>query len=58
MKGTISADGSLSLTLEGWQADGKSATANMSGKCDNNVISASGYWKGGPPVTGNWKRDF
>ena len=57
-KGTISADGNLSLTLEGWQADGRSATANMSGKCDNNVISASGYWKGGPPVTGNWKRDF
>ena len=57
-KGTISADGSLSLTLEGWQADGRSATANMSGKCDNNVISASGYWKGGSPVTGNWKRGF
>ena len=58
MKGTISADGSLSLTLEGWLPNGKSTSGNMSGKCDNNVISASGYWKGGSPVTGNWKRGF
>jgi len=41
VKGTTSADGSLSLTLEGWQRDGRSISGNMSGKCDNNMISAS-----------------
>jgi hypothetical protein len=58
MKGKISADGSLSLKLEGWLPDGRSTSGNMSGKRDNNRISASGYWTGGLPVTGNWKRVF
>ncbi len=56
LKGTISADGSLSLTLEGWQREGRPVSGNMSGKYDNNMIRASGYWTGGLPVTGAWKR--
>ena len=58
VKGTISADGSLSLTVQGWRADGKSVSANMSGKVDDKMINASGYWESGTPVNGNWKRDF
>ncbi len=58
VKGTISADGSLSLTLQGWRADGKSVSANMSGKVDDKIIKASGYWESGYTVNGSWERNF
>jgi class 3 adenylate cyclase len=58
MKGRISADGNLSLKLDGWLPDGRSTSGNMTGKRDNNRISASGYWASGLPVTGSWKRVF
>lgn len=55
-RGTISADGEVALTLDGWQADGKPTTASLTGKSRNNTISASGKWRGGLAVTGEWQR--
>ena len=57
-RGTISADGYVSMTLQSWRPDGKPTEASMTGKWDNNAINTSGTWKNGQPVNGNWKRGF
>jgi class 3 adenylate cyclase len=57
-KGTISADGAVSITLEGWLPNGMPVNGSMTGKWDSNMINASGAWKSGLPVSGDWKRPF
>lgn len=55
-KGTISPDGSVSISLEGWLPDGRPIEGSMTGRWKENTIDASGAWKSGTGVTGNWKR--
>jgi class 3 adenylate cyclase len=57
-KGMISPDGSVSITVEGWLPDGRPTEGSMTGKWKDNTINASGAWKGGPTLMGNWKRAY
>jgi hypothetical protein len=57
-KGTISADGAIVMKLYGWYPDGSQSEANMTGTCNNDMISVSGTWERGAPVSGNCKREL
>ena len=57
-KGTISPEGAVTMTLEGWLPTGKPTEASVTGRWDKNTITVSGTWKSGLPVSGDWKRGF
>jgi class 3 adenylate cyclase len=57
-RGTISQDGSVSLTVEGWLPDGRPTEGNMTGRWREDAIDTSGTWKNGPNIIGNWKRAY
>jgi class 3 adenylate cyclase len=56
VKGTVSTDGIVSVTLEGWRPNGTPAHGAMAGAWSDNIISASGTWANGLRVTGTWRR--
>ena len=56
VRGTIFPDGTVAITLDAWQPSGKPTDASLTGKWENNMISVSGKWKEGLPVTGDWTR--
>lgn len=57
-QGTIASDGTVLVTLNSWQPNGKPIDGSMSGKWEKNGIALSGKWKGGLAVSGTWKRPF
>ena len=50
-KGTIAADGSVNLALDGYSATGRELVGKMNGNWADNTISASGNWSNGAPIT-------
>jgi hypothetical protein len=54
--GTIAADGALELKLAGWTRQGNPTDAVLTGRIAGNAITASGQWRDGIAVSGNWKR--
>jgi hypothetical protein len=54
--GTIAADGSVTLGLEGFKQDGGPLGGKMNGNWADNMISVTGNWSNGAPVTANWTR--
>lgn len=56
LRGTISADGEVVITLDGWKEDGRSTSAGLTGKWEDKAIHAAGKWQGGRPITGEWQR--
>jgi class 3 adenylate cyclase len=55
-KGTIAADGTVTLALDGYTPNGRALTGNISGIWTDNAISATGSWTNGAPLTANWTR--
>ena len=54
--GTVATDGTIALNLSGWSRDDKPAEAVLAGHAANDAITASGQWRGGLVIAGNWKR--
>ena len=54
--GTVASSGTFALNLAGWSRDEKPAEAALAGRAADGGISASGTWRGGVAVAGNWKR--
>lgn len=54
--GTVSADGSVQLKLATWTKTGSPVEATMTGRIVNHGITASGQWRGGFAVSGEWRR--
>ncbi len=57
-RGSIAADGSVLVTLDSWTPKGDPVDGSLTGNWEKNVITLSGKWKGGAPVSGTWKRSF
>ena len=55
-KGTIAADGTVTLALDGYTPNGRALTGNISGSWTDNAIMATGFWTNGAPLTANWTR--
>ena len=55
-KGTIAADGSVTLALDGYTVNGQALVGNISGSWADNAISASGAWGNNVPVNATWTR--
>lgn len=56
VKGTITPEGAVAMSLDGWKPDGQAISANLNGKAERNMIKASGKWAMGLPVSGEWKK--
>jgi class 3 adenylate cyclase len=56
VKGTIDANGALQLTLSGRTPAGKLSEAILTGRVNGDAITASGKWRNGAAISGNWKR--
>jgi class 3 adenylate cyclase len=54
--GTVAADGSVLLNLEGWTPRGTPAEARLLGRIVDGAITVSGQWRNGNEVAGDWKR--
>jgi len=54
--GTVAADGSVTLAVEGFRQDGGPLGGKMNGNWSDNVISVTGNWSNGAPLTANWTR--
>jgi hypothetical protein len=53
---TVAADGASELTLAGWTRERNPAHAVLVGRVADDAITASGQWRGGGAIAGNWKR--
>ena len=56
VKGTVDANGALELTWANWTPADKLLETNLTGRIDDHVITASGRWRNGAVIAGNWKR--
>jgi hypothetical protein len=55
-RGTVAADGSLRLNLAAWISDGSPDVALLLGRIADGTITASGQWRTGSSIVGDWKR--
>jgi hypothetical protein len=55
-KGAVAADGSVKLSLESWTPSGTPMEAILHGRIVDGAITASGQWRNGVGVAGDWKR--
>ena len=55
-RGTVAADGAVKLNLATWGPSGTPTEAILLGRIVNGAITASGKWREGGAVAGNWKR--
>ena len=55
-RGTVAADGLVRLNLATWTPSGAPAEANLFGRIVDGAITASGDWRTGGGVAGDWKR--
>ena len=53
-KGTISADGAVTLALDGRAPNGHALTGGMNGSLADNKIAASGAWSNNAPINATW----
>jgi hypothetical protein len=56
LKGTVDAHGALELNLTTYALDGKHAQGTLAGRVLDQEITASGHYRSGVAVDGNWKR--
>ena len=56
VKGTIDANGALKLIWANWTPAGKLFETNLTGRIVDRAITASGQWRNGAAISGNWKR--
>jgi len=56
VKGTIDASGALKLIWANWTPAGKLLETNLTGRIVDHAITASGQWRNGVAISGNWKR--
>jgi len=56
VRGTVAADGSVQLNLAAWTPSDTPAEASLLGRIVNGAITASGQWRNGNRVAGDWKR--
>ncbi len=54
--GVVAANGALEMKLSAWKRDGTPIEANLTGRIAVDSITASGRWRDGTAVSGNWKR--
>lgn len=54
--GTVAASGALELKLTGWTRNAEPTDAVLVGRVADDAITASGQWRDGGAVAGNWKR--
>ena len=55
--GTVGADGSVSVSLDGFNPKGGLLPGNASGRWSNNTITVSGRWLNGSPVDVSWTKE-
>lgn len=55
-RGAVAADGSVQLNLAGWTQSGIPSEASLLGRIVDGAITASGQWRNGVGVAGDWKR--
>ena len=56
VKGTVDANGALELNLASWNLAGRHLEASLAGRVVDQAITASGQYRNGVAVSGNWKR--
>ena len=56
VNGAISADGSVSIALDGVSLTGRVLGGNMAGNWTDDTISVTGAWSNNVPVSATWKR--
>jgi len=56
VKGTVAADGTVELKLSSWTLKGDPVSTVLTGRASGDAIAASGQWREGPPISGNWTR--
>jgi class 3 adenylate cyclase len=54
--GRVATNGTFELNLSGWSRDEKPIEAALAGRAADGGITASGQWRGGFAIAGNWKR--
>jgi len=54
--GTIAVNGVFELKLAGWTREGVPIEGVLVGRVTDDAISASGQWRDGAPIVGEWKR--
>ncbi|MHB8909083.1 MAG: adenylate/guanylate cyclase domain-containing protein [Syntrophales bacterium] len=55
-RGTVAADGAVTLNLAAWTASGSPDVAPLLGRITDGTITASGQWRTGSGIAGDWKR--
>jgi class 3 adenylate cyclase/Tfp pilus assembly protein PilE len=55
VKGTVDANGALELTMASWTLAGKLSEASLAGHVVDHAITASGQYRNGVAISGNWK---
>jgi class 3 adenylate cyclase len=53
-KGTVSADGTVKLALDGYSQRGRPLTGTANGTLAGNKLTVSGYWSNSSPINGTW----
>ncbi|HXX85947.1 MAG TPA: adenylate/guanylate cyclase domain-containing protein [Casimicrobiaceae bacterium] len=53
-KGTIAPDGTVKIALDGWLANGRALTGDMTGSFADNKITATGAWSNSAPINATW----
>jgi class 3 adenylate cyclase len=53
---TVSPDGNVAVTLDGWKDDATPLSGTLAGRLENGSIAVEGHWAGGAPLNGLWKR--
>lgn len=56
ISGTVAANGAVKLNVTAWTREGKPVNNVLVGRVADNAITASGQWRDGNEITGNWKR--
>ena len=55
-KGTISADGTIKLALDGYTQNGRVLSGGINGSWTDNKITVSGAWSNNVPINATWSR--
>ena len=53
-KGTLAADGTVKLALDGYTSKGRAMAGEVTGTVVDNKLTVSGNWSNGTPVSATW----
>ena len=53
-RGTLAADGTVKLALDGYTSKGKAMAGEVTGTVVDNKLTVSGNWSNGTPVNATW----